>query len=162
MKSVELSPSELIATLNWLDHNAVGIFEIETPWSKKPILSIELIYSTTNVNIGAKSSRSDFHETASSEGIDLSTSECAFFSSGIVKPINWTEFMEEIDEISSRNLLEGDRPRRIVFNTVALNRRYYSVLEKQLSIAFGARGPTGWGVCYLTTTGILRELAKYD
>jgi len=162
MKFVELSPPELIAALNWLDKNDFHNLFIETPWSKKQITSIELEPSTANTNISISSSKSDFNETALKESIDQTVVECAFFASGIVKPIGWTDLMTEIDEIRSRNLLQGDRPRRIVFDTVALNRRYYSVLEQQISSAVGIREPSGWGVSYLTTTGILKELAKYD
>ena len=57
---------------------------------------------------------------------------------------------------------QGDKPRRIVFDTVALNRRYYSVLEGQLSSIIETRKPVRCGVSHLTATGILRELAKYD
>ncbi len=145
-----------------MDQNQRNRLEIETPWSKKSIMSIDFVESTTIANISVKCTRSDFHETACNEGIDQSTIECAFYASGIVKPLGWTALLEEIDEIRSRNFLQGDRPRRIVFDTVALNRRYYSVLENQLSSMFGTRAPVGWGVSYLTTTGILRELAKYD
>ena len=162
MKHVDLSPPGLIAVLNWLNQNTACKFEIETPWSKKPILSMELTKSTTGAILSLKARESDFYRAASIEEIDLLKIECAFFASGIVKPSEWTTLIEEVKEIAGRNLLRGDRPRRIVVDTVALNRRYYSVLERELSYMFGTRVPTGWGVGYLTTTGILRELAKYD
>ncbi|MHA2040765.1 MAG: hypothetical protein ACXACG_08775 [Candidatus Thorarchaeota archaeon] len=162
MRNVELAPGELIAALNWLDQNNLHEISIETPWSKEQFVSIELEEPIANANLSINSTKSDFSETAHKENIDQTTIESAFFASGIVKPIGWTDLMIEIDEIRSRNLLQGDRPRRIVFDTVALNRRYYSVLERQLSSLIGIREPVGWGVSYLTTTGILKELAKYD
>ncbi|MFW9804780.1 MAG: hypothetical protein ACFFFC_19145 [Candidatus Thorarchaeota archaeon] len=162
MRAVELSPSELIAALNWLDHNDLREISVETPWSKKQIVSIDLEESKANAHLSIEVEKSDFNEAIREEGIDHTTIECAFFSSGIIKPNGWADLMTEINEIRGRNLLQGDKPRRIVFDTVALNRRYYSVLEQHLSSSIGTREPVGWGVGYLTTTGILKELAKYD
>ncbi len=162
MNYVELSPSELVAAMNWLNQNQVNKLDIETPWSTKPILSMGLAESTTDVSLSIKSAKSDYIKVTFDKGVDISTVDCAFFASGIVQPLGWNELTKEIEEIQNRNLLQGNKPRRIVLDTVALNRRYFSIIENQLSSQAGTRESGGWGVSYLTTTGILRELARYD
>ncbi|MEM3650436.1 MAG: hypothetical protein QW831_06915, partial [Candidatus Jordarchaeaceae archaeon] len=65
-----------------------------------------------------------------------------FLTSGVIKPHNWDEMSKRIAREISRDPLSGKRPVFLSFDTVALRRRYYTLISNTLK----KPGPQGAGL----------------
>ncbi|MCF2136448.1 MAG: hypothetical protein K9W43_04325 [Candidatus Thorarchaeota archaeon] len=160
MKYVQLAAPKLIAILNWMASNEVIEFKIDTPFSIAPLFEIKISRNKPTAEIIKTVSPEDFTKNAQKYEFKHAKVTEALFSSGVVNPQGWDKLLKKVEEALSRDVYSGEKPCWIAFDTVALNRRYYSILErsikskKQLLRTGGAR--------YIITTGIIDEIKKYD
>ncbi|MBS7250810.1 MAG: hypothetical protein KIH08_09530 [Candidatus Freyarchaeota archaeon] len=84
-----------------------------------------------------------------------------FLASGIIKPHKWDELSERIVNAVNRNPLSGAREVFLSFDTVALRRRYYTLISNLLAktkLPGGAKLKAG----FAAPLGVLRELVGLD
>ncbi|MEX2753352.1 MAG: hypothetical protein Q6366_016010 [Candidatus Freyarchaeota archaeon] len=83
-----------------------------------------------------------------------------FLASGVIKPHKWKDISEKIVEETGRDPLSAKRAVFLSFDTVALRRRYYTLISNLIAKqrSQGARLRAG----YVASLGVLRELAGSD
>lgn len=155
-----MTPNQQYAMFNWFLNNDIMEFSIEVPWLSDPIAEVSLNEDNPRADIEIVADEDTIDGVPGREKISHYNFRAMLVASGIVKPEGWDDTISTLDDKTNRNLYEGDRPCRIVFDTSSFLRRYFTLVDRALRERKGRTPLVGWG--YVVTSGIREELAVYE
>ncbi len=157
---INVSPRELMIVMNYLHSRSIYEFQIKVPWIARSALFVRL--DADNATAHVRKLVEDRTIKKAHKMFDNPILTICLLMAGIVHPSNWDAVFSELTTIARRDATKGERPALITFDTVALIRRYYSVLNMELETAQLQGQLKGWGIKYLVVSGVVSELTKYD
>lgn len=155
-----MTPNQQYSIFNWFLRKSTTKFSIEIPWLSNPIIEVSLHQDRPNADIEVLTEYDTFDNIPDAEDIDSREFKAMLVTAGVLKPDGWDEAISTIEGETDRNLYEGDRPCRVVFDTNAFLRRYFTLVDRALRRRNAGNSMLGWG--YVVTSGIRRELTVYE
>lgn len=160
LDEIMLKPMQLYALFNWLCKGSHCNVEIESVWSKEPIISMRFNEQIASASVIMHFTSPSFRFFDDNEGLTRFELLKTVAAAGVIKPRRWKKTIDDLVKFSKRDLFRGERPFCIAFDTNALINRYYTLVDRELLRFVDGKQHMGWG--YVITQGILEELATFE
>ncbi|MBD3158835.1 MAG: hypothetical protein GF309_08620 [Candidatus Lokiarchaeota archaeon] len=155
-----MTRNQQYAIFNWFLNKEITEFSIEIPWLSDSIIEVSLSEDSPTADIKILADEDTMDGVPGREEISSYNFRDTLVAAGIVKPGGWDDTISTLDDETNRNLYAGDRPCRIVFDTNAFLRRYFTLIHRTLYELKERTSLAGWG--YVVTSGIREEMASYE